>query len=84
LDNKKKGPGRPSKYKDKAEQMRAQRAKMKEAGYKDIHASIPGEFKDLLDGFCVTTGLTISEMICYLLGCAADQDVAEVDKSLKG
>jgi hypothetical protein len=68
----KRRPGRPQKYKDKAEQMRAQRAKMKNAGYKDIHASIPEEFKNLLDEFCATTGLTIPEMICYLLGCAAD------------
>jgi hypothetical protein len=55
---------------------------MKSAGYKDIHASIPEEFKNLLDEFCAATALTIPEMICYLLGCAADQAVAEVSKSL--
>jgi hypothetical protein len=82
LSEGKRGPGRPQKYKDKAEQMRAQRAKMKNAGYKDIHASIPEEFKNLLDEFCAITGLTIPEMICYLLGCAADQAVAEVGKPL--
>lgn len=76
------GPGRPKKYKDKAEQMRVQRLKMKDAGYKDIHASIPGEFKELLDQFCFATRLTISEMVCYLLGCAQDRELPEVDKPL--
>ncbi len=80
----KRGPGRPREYTDKAEQMRAQRARKKAAGYKDIHASIPKEYKDLLDQFCAATHLTISEMICYLLGCAQDHEVPEVDKPIGG
>ena len=82
MDNGERGPGRPRQYKNKAEQMRAQRARMKQAGYRDIHASIPVEYKDLLDQFCAATTLTISELICYLLGCAQDREMPEVDKPI--
>ena len=78
----KRGPGRPRKYENKAEQMRAQRAKMKQAGYRDIHASIPIENKNLLDQFCATTQLSISELICYLLGCAQEHETPKTDRSL--
>lgn len=74
----KRGRGRPRKYNNKAEQMRILRAQMKERGYKEIHAHIPAEFKILLDNYCASTGLSISEMVCYLLGCASDQIVAEI------
>jgi hypothetical protein len=77
LAKEKRGVGRPRKFSNKAAQMKFQRVKKKEAGYKEIHACIPGEFKELLDNFCAVTGLTISEMICYLLGCAAEQAVAD-------
>ena len=74
--------GRPRKYHDKAENMRVIRAKKKLAGYKDIHASIPDEYKQLLDQFCHDTQLSISEFICYLLGCAQEHDLPDVDRPI--
>ena len=78
----KRGPGRPRQYANKAEQMRAQRARMKQAGYRDIHASIPEEYKQLLDRFCATSRLSISGLICYLLGCAQDRELPDVDRPI--
>ncbi|MCR5347956.1 MAG: hypothetical protein K6E38_09305 [Fretibacterium sp.] len=78
----KRGPGRPRQYANKAAQMRAQRARMKQAGYRDIHASIPEEYKRLLDQFCASTRLSISEIICYLLGCAQERELPDVDRPI--
>ena len=74
--------GRPRKYADKAENMRAIRAQKKLDGYKDIHASIPDEYKKLLDKFCHDTQLSISELICYLLGCAQERDLPDIDRPI--
>ncbi len=62
--------------------MRAIRAKKKLTGYKDIHTSIPDEFKLLLDQFCHDTQLSISELICYLLGCALERDLPDIDRPI--
>ncbi len=82
MDEVKRGPGRPRKYANKAEQMRAQRAKMKQSGYRDIHASIPEEYKQLLDRFCAATRLSISGLFCYLLGCAQEREVPDIDRPI--
>ena len=82
MDEIKRGPGRPRKYANKAEQMRAQRAKMKHAGYREIHASIPDEYKELLDGFCAATRLSISGLICYLIGCAQERELPDIDRPI--
>lgn len=74
--------GRPRIYNSKAENMRVIRAKKKLQGYKDIHASIPDEYKQLLDQFCHDTQLSISELICYLLGCAQERDLPDVDRPI--
>ena len=62
--------------------MRAVRAKKKLEGYKDIHASIPEYYKKLLDQFCRDTQLSISELICYLLGCAQERDLPDIDRPI--
>ncbi len=62
--------------------MRAIRAKKKLAGYKDIHVSIPDDYKTLLDQFCHDTQLSISEFICYLLGCAQERDLPDIDRTI--
>ena len=74
--------GRPRIYNDKAENMRAIRAKKKLEGYKDIHASIPEYYKQLLGQFCNNTQLSISELICYLLGCAQEHDLPDIDRPI--
>ncbi len=80
MNDSKRGPGRPKKYKNKAKQMRAQRAKKKQAGYRDIHASIPDEYKKILDQFCSATKLSIAELICYLLECAQKHNIPDINK----
>ena len=82
MNDNRRGPGRPKQYTDKAAQMRAQRARMKQAGYRDIHASIPEEYKQLLDRFCAATRLSIAGMICYLLGCAQERDLPDIDRPI--
>ena len=62
--------------------MKAVRARKKELGYKDIHASIPEEYKKLLDQYCHDTKLSISELICYLLGCAQENDLPDIDRPI--
>ena len=62
--------------------MRFLRAQKKQNGYKDIHASIPEEYKKLLTQFCHNTKLSISELICYLLGCAQERDLPDVDRPI--
>ena len=82
MNEDKRGPGRPKQYVNKAAQMRAQRARKKQAGYRDIHASIPEEYKQILDCFCAATHLSIAEIICYLLGCAQERDLPDVDRPI--
>lgn len=74
--------GRPRIYNSKAKNIRAISAKKKLEGYKDIHASIPDEYKQLLDQFCHDTQLSISELICYLLGCVQERGLPDVDKPI--
>ncbi len=62
--------------------MRAIRARKKQEGYKDIHASIPEYYKNLLDRFCKDMGLSISGVICYLLGCAQEHDLPDIDRPI--
>lgn len=62
--------------------MRAVRARKKKEGYRDIHASIPEEYKNLLDSFCHNTKLSISGLICYLLGCAQERDLPDIDRPI--
>ena len=62
--------------------MRAIRAKKKLEGYKDIHASIPEYYKQLLDQFCKDTQLSISELICYLLGCAEEHYLPDINRPI--
>ena len=59
--------------------MRAMREKKKQMGYKIISASIPEEYKKILDKFCLNTKLTISELICYILGCLDEGDFPEIE-----
>ena len=82
MNNIKRGPGRPRQYENKAEQMRAQRTKMKQAGYHAIHAFIPEEYKKLMGQACISTDLSISELICYLLECARKHEIADIDKPI--
>ena len=65
-----------------AERMRKLRARRKETGYKAITAFIPDEYKKLLDQFCSTTGLTIPNFICYMLGCVHEGKTVKVDKPI--
>lgn len=65
-----------------AERMRKLRARRKETGYKAITAFLPDEYKKLLDQFCSTTGLTIPNLICYMLGCVHEDKAVKVDKPI--
>lgn len=62
--------------------MRALRARKKQEGYKEIHASIPEEYKNLLDRFCHDTRLSISGLVCYLLGCAQEHELPDIDRPI--
>ena len=62
--------------------MRAFRSRKRQEGYKDIHASIPEYYKKLLTQFCHDTRLSISELICYLLGCAQEHDLPDIDRPI--
>ena len=62
--------------------MRALRARKKQKGYKVITASIPEEYKKILDKFCRDTKLTISEFICYVLGCLEEGDFPEIERPI--
>ena len=59
--------GRPRIYDSDAERKRAERARAKVEGYKEVHLSLPEEYKILLDRFCSENTMSQVEAICYLL-----------------
>ena len=60
-------PGRPRIYGSLAERRRAERARAKIAGCKDVRVSLPGEYKTALDTFRAENKMSLPEAICYLL-----------------
>ena len=63
----KNGPGRPKIHNSDAERKRKKRRLIKEEGYKDIHLSLPGEYKKMFKYFCAEKELSYLEGICKLL-----------------
>ena len=59
--------GRPRIYGSLAERRRAERARAKIAGCKDVRISLPEEYKTRLDTFCAENKLSLAEAVCYLL-----------------
>ena len=55
-----------------AARKRAQRAREKAAGYKDVHLALPEEYKTLLDKFCARNNMGQVEALCYLLDLYCD------------
>ena len=63
----KRRPGRPAIYDSAAAKKRAERARIKAAGCKDVRVSISEEYKTLFDRFCAENKMTQAEALCYLL-----------------
>ena len=59
--------GRPRIYETDAERKRVERARAKAVGCKDIHLSLPEDYKILLDRFCADNKMSQVEALCYLL-----------------
>lgn len=60
-------PGRPRIYESAAEKKRAERARIKAAGCRELRISLPGEYKALLERFCGDNNMSQVEGLCYLL-----------------
>ena len=59
--------GRPRIYESDAERKRVERARAKVAGCKDIHLSLPEDYKILLDRLCTENKMCQVDALCYLL-----------------
>lgn len=66
--------------KSSSERVRRYREKMKASGFRDIHVSLPPEYKDLLDKYCIKTKMPQASVICYLLDCAEERVLPEIEK----
>ena len=60
-------PGRPRIYDCDAARKRAERARAKAEGFKEVHLSLPEEYKTLFDKFCAENKMSQVEALCYLL-----------------
>ena len=59
--------GRPKIYDSAAEKKRAERARIKAAGCREVRLSLPEEYKAQFDKFCAENKLAQVEGFCYLL-----------------
>ena len=60
-------PGRPRVYESAAEKKRAERARIKAAGYREMRLSVPEDYKTLFEKFCADNKMSQVEGLCYLL-----------------
>ena len=63
----KRRPGRPAIYDSVASKKKAERSRLKAAGFKNVHIIIPEEYKTLFDGFCAKNKMSQKEAFCYML-----------------
>ena len=59
--------GRPKIYDSAAAKKRAERARIKAAGCKEVRLSLPEEYKAQFDEFCAENKLSQVGAFCYLL-----------------
>jgi hypothetical protein len=53
---------------------------MKDDGFKSVYVSITPEHKEILDKFCKSLKISQASLISYLLDCALDQTLPQIDK----
>ena len=63
----KKRPGRPRLYESASDKKRAERARIRAAGFREIRLSVPEECKALFDRFCSENKLSQVDALQYLL-----------------
>lgn len=66
--------------KNSADRVKKYRERMKKEGFKNIYVALTPEHRDVLNGFCKAMKSTQSSVIAYLLDCAEDGLLPEVDK----
>jgi DNA-binding MarR family transcriptional regulator len=70
-----------NKVKEKStRRVRLHRQKMKDDGFKSVYVSITPEHKEILDKLCKNLKISQASLISYLLDCALDQTLPQIDK----
>ena len=70
-------PGRPRLYESAAEKKRAERARVKAAGCKEVRLSVPEECKALFDKFCAENRMRQVDALQYLLELHYGYDLSD-------